>query len=374
MRSITACLSALVLLPGESLGGYVGAQDHSDETVEFLWIGMKAHRQLLQSGIFRVQGRKIDDSPAEAARIERDVEVFCAFVYADDLLRFDRREPIRESRPSVEEMEAAAGAKLTRQQLLWYGGKYARSRDKSAHFIEGTNDAVTRPRDHPPVARVMAFDVRALGLYYWYNLEAGTLFDEICNIYRSQKVSEVVIERPGVHRLRWRLSSEQRRTLWIDEQRGYTPVHLEVVDRLESNRSREWDDPTIVSDVTWVETSGVWVPKTYRIEEKLPSGRFTSYEFVFEWESVNEPVLEQLFTVEGFNLPKGTYLIDSRLGQPIVTGAVGRNSVPEFGILRSHHEPPRNKAKPTVVVSVGVTVVLAVLGFLLYRRLRVTRG
>lgn len=89
------------------------------------------------------------------------------------------------------------------------------------------------------------------------------------------------------------------------------------------------------------------------------------------WKSVNEPVQDVLFTQQGFDLKKGTYLVDSTLGKPIVTGAVGRSSVPEFGIIRGRDVPKRSTTiSATQVVAASTVVVILVIGGLLYRRVR----
>ena len=62
-----------------------------------------------------------------------------------------------------------------------------------------------------------------------------------------------------------------------------------------------WEEPRIISEVTWALRDDTWVPKTFKIQTR--SGRVQlTYDLSFEWESVNKPVAARWFTLEGLGL------------------------------------------------------------------------
>ncbi len=372
MRASVARMTAAVVVVATCLHADGGAQDDPARVTDFLWRGVQAHREQLQSGIFRADGRYLDDSPAEQVHVEKEVHVFCAFDYAEDLLRFDRLQPDDSAAELAEKDTGSPDLSKVRGLKGLWGGKYARGRDVSTYASEGDNQVSVRARDHalPPMVRV--FDVRAIGLCYFSNLDRGTTLSELLELYKGQSPTEVLNDGKGISRIRWRLAADHLRTVCIDEQRGFTSIRLEVAGgAVKPGEEGDWASPTIVSDVSWIEVSGVWVPKTYHIENTLSSGRKCSYDLAFEWESVNKPIPYVLFTAEGFDLKRGTYIVDVRLGKPIITGAIGRNSVPEFGIIESRDEPPRRRNATATIWVLGSVAVLLVVGIVIgYRRIR----
>lgn len=94
-----------------------------------------------------------------------------------------------------------------------------------------------------------------------------------------------------------------------------------------------------LSQTTWQQKSGVWVPVTWTLEDPF-DGNLDTY--AFDWESVNEPVPERLFQLAGFDLPKGISILNNRLEKPVqegVTGQPTKDAVP-VSPARQTKQPP----------------------------------
>src|SRR5438309_1115142 len=91
MNSLSILLS-LALCGDQPGAAEPAASRDRDELTRFLWTGLKDNRERLRSGVFRARGRYVVDEP-QPGRFEGDVQLFSAFDYDKDLLRFDRVEP-----------------------------------------------------------------------------------------------------------------------------------------------------------------------------------------------------------------------------------------------------------------------------------------
>ncbi len=304
------------------------------EIFPFVWAGLKDNRERLRRGAFRVKGRKIDDDP-RGRRLDSDMTIFCAFDYDKDLFRFDRAEPeFFTKEPLVDRGQGPKaleeqGRKMRSDPKDWVernvGGKWAKSETQCISWsIQGNSVSILRPHEEPD-SSLRIFDVRTLGLLIWGNLvDRGTSWKDTCELYPELPL-EAVQERKGLYRFRWveNASIPLRKTLWVDEAQGFSPVRLHTQEGQTSKDGIKWSEPDITSEVESVCIGGVWVPHTFRIETRESAPWFRSYQWTFAWESVNEPVAESLFTVEGMDLPKGTPVIDYRLGEPILKGRIG---------------------------------------------------
>jgi hypothetical protein len=111
--------------------------------------------------------------------------------------------------------------------------------------------------------------------------------------------------------------------VWLDTERGYSPIRFERRVRDNLDRSK-WATPDVVNSSTWRLIDDVWVPESWRIEAWGPS--FTSKEtceLAFEWEGVNKPINEGVFTSKGFGMKKGQFIAESIEGKVIVDEVVG---------------------------------------------------
>jgi hypothetical protein len=324
---------------------------------DYLFRGIQANRQMLHRGAFRAHGVHKSQGSTQASRLEGNVEILCAFDYAAGTFRFDRLEPAR----------LISGDKV-RDRM---GGKLYRTPKETVIWPDGAPAAGVHPPDHPNDGVIKPFDVRAVGLYLGGSLDAGTPFEEMWRHFSVQKYETISEERKGLFQLKYVAKSTVRDshvTLWIDEGAGFAPVRFETrhPDRMNPGK---WLEPSWISQSSWSSINGVWVPKTYRTEVSFPGQLTRSYDLAFEWEAVNQPLNQALFTKEGLELKPGTFFMRREGGNVIVEGAAGVQNFPMFG-----PEGPLPKESRNWMVITGIAaaaVVLSLGGGLWYvRRLR----
>ncbi len=338
-----------------------GVEEHSRETAQlsrYIWSGMRDHRERLQRGVFHANGRKVFVDP-DWGQLEEEVSIFCAFDQGKSSIRFDRleREKSVTVRPGIKPGHSGAHWDTTPSggKSLKIGGKVLRWQ------LGGKAAAIGSGESIPLVHQVHPFDVRTLGLTFWQDLEDGVPLQTYLSVY-SKIPNEVVAEGDGVYRLGWTEGGSAatfRRTLWLDETKGFSPIRFEYRPQPAHGMVQKGNGYSIISEVTWTRIAELWVPKTFRIEERFMSKRMRSYELAFTWESVNQSIPDDLFTVEGLGLPAGTRLVDTRLHKPIVVGAVGED--PFVETVDAPPEPPGGHGFPWPVFLVGVALLVIVL-------------
>ncbi len=328
---------------------------------EFLLAGLKHEREKLASGVFHAHGTRVFDDP-RFERLQGDVRIFGAFDFASRSLRFDREAPVRTPAPSRE-----AAAKW--REAAVETARFCRTADFSAYYSSQRKEAVDiRQPDHEfQIPERVFFDVRCLGMYVWVGFVSGDDFETTVALFAKYPPDEVTDEGGGLHRVRWVFGDRQQRTLWINEQQGLSPVRF-VVQVKGAPPGPDWDEePILTNDATWQQVSGIWVPKTFRISEKLAVSegergqrkrigyKVNTYSLAFDWESVNEPVDEKYFHYNDFAVEKGTYLTDWRSGEPVVVDVVGTH-IPGLGL----QSPPAGGMSAARVLVIAGSLLLAV--------------
>jgi hypothetical protein len=344
---VMALAGLLVVVGGGAPAQTAPADAGREKLAQFIGLGFKDGRDRLHSGVYRARGRKVDDS-AETGKLEGPVDIFCAFDYRNELLRFDRVEVDRVFPVGAEEG----------QKTAWVaepvGGKYARTPKKSFHVAHGDKNPSITVHDpqYSPLTGVQPIDIRTLGLCYANDLESS--FQETYKSLTLQAPDEIGKDAKGMYRLRIEYDEGLAQyVVWLDEAKGFVPVRME---RAERNEPGERWEQRCVSEVSWVEKGQAWVPKSYRIVDQIVPGRTMTYELAFDWESVNEPIPEKLFTPEGFGLPKGALIINEELSKPFIEGVIGGG--PVRAILADAEPPPPPKEEKS-------TVWIAILGMVL---------
>jgi hypothetical protein len=330
------------------------AQD-AEADLQFVWEGMKDHRQRLRSGVLKMNGRMLDHQPG-AWKLDGDVAIFIAFDEGGRRLRFDRSEPVLdpETRGSGEARQMTGG------------GRYVRLPDRSYSYVNGELITETREPDETISTEIRPFDVRGLGLYYWLDLaEGGVYYDEIVGNWEKVQPDRTVDEGDGLYRVEWTLADGAlRRLLWIDESRGFAPVRFELLYRDESAEGG-WSEPKVVSETSWEQSGDAWIPASYRLEDFQGAPRHRLYELAIRWESVNEPVAPPLFTLEGLELDRGIVLVDRRLGRPIPVGEIGAGHEPvmsfsaPIGDDSAPGSPTPRRYLPIVLLAVAPAILAA---------------
>jgi len=318
---------------------------------QFLLAGMKDGRDRLRTGVFKAQGRVVKQN-ARGDGVEGEVDIFSAFDYELGLLRFDRTEPAKWRVPGFKSAPSRTPAAKKQAPipsipdpslpvdivLTKAIGKWVRTPSHTIRWVPPQDLGRVRsytmigigPPNKSPIKEASPFDVRTLGLLYWHALAVGEPFDQIYGATVGRHYVEVDVESRGLHRIRSQ-DAQITTTTWLDETKDFAPVRLELRYPRAPGAAGRPNEPVMVSEVGYEQVSGVWVPTSYRIEDHIGKGNQLSYEFTLVWESVNQPVPPVYFTAEGFGVPKGTNVIDDRLGKPIITGKLDVTpALPEF--------------------------------------------
>ena len=207
------------------------------------------------------------------------------------------------------------------------------------------------PGEKSIVSEGMPFDVRAVGLCSYRELAIGGRVEGVLKTFSSGRVrsASAALEKDvGVLDFEMNIDGPVSTHLvyWIDTTRDYVPLRCEVRivgpfggstahERIETS----WEK---VND-TWIPTRSVWLGIHRNTVTSIEDMRFT-------WKSVNEKVPETLFSEESLKLPKNTYIVDTRLGKPILEKVIGaEGKVP--GTLSQSDMPSTSREKRPAAVS-----------------------
>ncbi len=333
------CFTLAVLL---ELGGFsmVAAQtpDVTDSDVQqfnYVMSGFRANRFSLRTGSFRAYGRF---TRATSRNTNADVEYFCAFDLPAEQLRWDYIE--------------TSGKEQFNSKVI-FGPKETLSLTKG-HATQPLLE-VFKPGDKRLKGRRgMAFDPRALGLYYIEEFDLCiSLEDLLTNRLPKWKLYSINHETNGL----WKIVlfefvpsiAARTHTLWLDEAKGFTLVRREttgvapithvsatsIIGLLSTpmgqaslcgaslaapqnirNNLHDGPEPILASEASWEERSGVWVPKTMAIRRYTMRNQLSTYDLAFEWELVNKKIPNQVFTKEGLEIKDTTPVYDRTVGAP----------------------------------------------------------
>jgi len=326
MPQVLRRLICLILSIGALLAVGSGRSDASGprEKLDFVLDGMARERQLLRSGQCRMKGRTAEmDLTNPQHDLSGELEIFLAFD-GETKIRFDRKGPgweidsasIRPD-PRVPQGVQAQSKKGT------VDAKYYRTGRRSGYWIAGTPVIqVNRPNFEPPKDTVGLFDVRALGLYSWIELQRGYTLAKLIEHYR-QPGAEVSVNDadPEEWLLTWSHRGERDELewrLWVKVTQGFTPVRAEQ--RQRGGRAGQSDWTVLQSFQTkWDRVGDVWVPVSHEMVV-APEGKKLRWErsFTITWDLVNKPVREELFDYKTFGAPASVGVTDSSLGQPVI--------------------------------------------------------
>lgn len=367
--SIFQRLVATAVLPAAlAIGHDAGAMTpekppaEAQQLARFVFAGLQDSRERLKSGVFRAAGYL--EETTEEPRLKGEITVFGAFDFAHGLLRFDRLEPMRVVRRFKED-----GRKGRKKQgsleLGQVGGRFVRTNNQSIEWHKDSRVAAIRPAREKAPGHIRPFDVRLVGLTNWGTLDAGetweSLFPEL-----QRRVTAMVREGETFYRATWIYAEAGVKIdCWFDARQGFSPVRLEQRTRPVKNPG-DWREASETGASTWAKVGEVWVPKTLSQETKS-SGGSSRREISFQWENVNQGVENALFTWQGMGLPKGTQVIDRRLGRIVPVGIVGVDLLPARDGLQA------SGSRFGRIVGVVCTIaVLAIVLLLIYSRRRRT--
>ncbi|GIW94408.1 MAG: hypothetical protein KatS3mg110_2449 [Pirellulaceae bacterium] len=328
VRSGLVVLVALIVpLPGQS----VAATDQA--AVDFVLEGIAQRASTLRKGWYRAEGRLVVKE--NAASSEADVDGKCSIESAFD---FDARavrvvweEPAKVFRV-IPEINAAhrTGAdnnsdrpQLPRTLLPERPARVEpwRGFEKSYYVSRGRESAYTREGlgtitlNAPPEKinrRILPFDVRAVGLYFWHAFENRASFDDVLGALRKQKSLKVTRTTDGLHVLSGAMSTSDSMTIIVDTTQGFVPIRSEWLNLAPSGKvfSRQY------STSRWEIINDTWVPVEYQVGVEWPDlGKQTELHLQFTWLLVNEPLDESLFSYRSFPNAEVANVVEYRGGQ-----------------------------------------------------------
>lgn len=367
MSALTRMLVGLMLLidPPVYESKWATLPERVDQNVEFWLHGMEDGRSRLRSGRFRATGHRIDLS-IDSSPFERNLELEYTFDFTKDLLRIDWHEPAKTlqlSEDSFDESSQASIETLTRlgkSRIRDRFSKYVRTQSYSLHWTSDSERVVFQHEpDNKRYLPLSRFDVRTPGLTVMRGFEDGISFDEINKLLLDQKIVNAIEDTAnGFARIEWEIN-HLRREIWLDQNRGYTPIHFTIRRRSGSQDKPNWQGaPIEEADLTWEKNGDVWVPKTYSHRQQVGQKLVSSFTIALQWESVNEPVDESLFTYERLNTPVKAQVVSDQLGQSVSVGyAYPDGETPQTEITLPTDVTTRRRA--IIYANVAVVAVLA---------------
>lgn|GEM_PF-2158061 len=101
---------------------------------------------------------------------------------------------------------------------------------------------------------------------------------------------------------------------WSDGEQGYQVVRMMVSELPDSRLPQRVVVPLAVSETSWSEHAGVWLPATTHIRSRRGTVE-KELELTFEWSAVNERIDSSLFDWHKWDLPDGSTVREFRLGE-----------------------------------------------------------
>jgi len=232
----------------------------------------------LHSGEAVIEGTSLEKDKVNGVVSEKEqFRIECIFDGSN--LHFSRREPGR-----------------YRAYLANQDGIY--TFNSGEHAVFGDPIAAGRYERNRP------FDIHAVGLLSPTELETSGSCEKLFALLSDDKLVTFggISDSAGVYEIFWIIktgtTAELKRTCWVDSNRGFVPVHMEVRSR---SISQPWENAAIVNSThtKWKkEVSGDWVP----IESKMTDNGGTREVFLnIKWKSVNGDIPSAQFTIQSLD-------------------------------------------------------------------------
>jgi hypothetical protein len=337
-RRIRVLASGLLAVAAVCAALAHGLSASDREVAATVLAGLRNHVEMLDSGIVEIE--VLDDGRSTLHRR------FVAFDDRGAKVRCDLEDSVRGGRiVKVVHTETEFLQYLTRERA----------------------DLLTRmnPGEESTVADGMPVDVRAVGLLQYSGLNLGISAEAVLDATERSKLVRVAVEGDIAVIVAEPDNPDTKGTQvtwWIDTSRDYVPIRTEVHISYPGARSVLRQR----LETSWGRVDSIWVPLRSSFRVFDDEGGTQQYEDIrLTWKSVNKGVPEELFTAENLKLPKGTYVVDARLGEPIVEQVIGRERpLPDV-------PTPRPVSWMTWILIIGSGVaLLAFVVLLSLRRLR----
>jgi hypothetical protein len=313
MRTV-ATMASVCLLVGSLGSQEVSTVSASDEKIfDYLINGWKAEREKLIYGKVEMSGtRTRKNGPSESAR-----SLFSRLIFDN----------AKNRKHCYTDWGGPAGWWLTAPDRM------AVCLDKqqipSLHILNPDPDPDAK-RDQ--VAYLTEVDPRGLGAcdFNWYNF-GGISFRKVYTYWhlKADGITYKAIPRgDGLYDVelvqKFDNGALGRVRFRINEAKGFTFEKLEFGEKSTDDPKRLW--VTAESECEWECIDDIWVPVKYKHRSEF--GR-DQVELSLKWLNVGGPLSDEEFDIESLGVPKGTIIIDERLGEGVI-----------LGYTKGSHEPP----------------------------------
>lgn len=162
-------------------------------------------------------------------------------------------------------------------------------------FYTDNDTLLVKDRDDLPVTYGIGkelpqfFDPRATGLGACGDLAKSSSFEKICSNLMNWKLNDRVQNKEGIFEYK---SVVRGIELLVDSKQGYWPKKF-VFAPPSSKSSTEWSSEL-------EKTLGYYVPRKSTLKCNSGDAKTTTTEFIFDWESINEPFSTGFEAVERF--------------------------------------------------------------------------
>lgn len=244
-----------------------------------LLIGIDDSRSRISSGAFRVSGTTVEMFSGKKNR-EINEDMYMSFDFERGCIRAESGE---------------AGFLLTPENAF-----------QRFPAIPGDTETTVKQHDVtflPAARHVNPFDVRNLGFFTCRSRYFRFTYDDFrVFMLNEAKVIEtnednVLTEVQFAHAELKESNADNYPVfrVWLDKERSYTTTRIDVGDYQ-------------TSEISWEEMNGVYVPVSFRQRyDSKSSGMKINADWALTWESVNEPIPQELFTYESLKREGDTH-------------------------------------------------------------------
>lgn len=209
--------------------------------------------------------------------------------------------------------------------------KLAVNRENSIYSNKKSTIVKDLPEKLRPNVYKNAFDWRCIGICNAGEWDRRLSFEKIVE-YLNKESHEVSVERLDHQKIAisWQSEIESgekaiavaRRRIVFDEKKGGVPVEMmetmwPIGTPLDKPGMTEF-----AGTVEWKQIQGEWVPTHWVYEG---SGGVVGGEVTLHWESVNNPVPREKFTLAALKPAPGTFVVNERLDPPVIEQVIGED-------------------------------------------------
>jgi len=246
-------------------------------------------------------------------------------------------------------------------------GTYIRTKNQTITWFQGRSSVDVNTAEAPVPQWIINFDPKAVGFASWLEFQRAVPWEKLIDAFLKKPTFRVSEVANDVYVLTWQLGSENSEWIvTVDADRGFSPTGAEM--RQRPTNTEPWRTVQEFR-TTWEKNSSIWVPiryESHNMQRADTPARAVSMDF--SWSDVNGSISDDAFTLESVGAPDTVAVIDSTLGQPVVTKPA-KQSFPTLGEPTS-----RVSATTLVVVVANVLVVLSAVLWIVVGRARVRRN